>query len=158
MCKRTTSNFRREYYSIRKKIKQEQKKSSHQKEKTSGCAAGETRTRTTLRSEDFKSSAYTIPPPRLTKTMRSETELNRCERFCRPSPNRSAIGPILFSVKTVFSVYRNFARTSTKKALFNKLRVLFCLLSQRFQQRDFDDRMRMLHLLFPYRYRSDCPL
>ena len=38
-------------------------------------------------------SASAIPP--LALTWRPEAELNRCTGFCRPLPNRSAIGPKL---------------------------------------------------------------
>lgn len=47
-----------------------------------------------VQSEDLKSPVSTIPPPRHTALLRSEAELNRCKRFCRPVPNRSAIGPL----------------------------------------------------------------
>ena len=32
--------------------------------------------------------------------MRSEADLNRCTRFCRPLPNRSAIGPVTLGMIT----------------------------------------------------------
>ena len=58
------------------------------------CARGETRTRMTLRSRDFKSLVSTISPPGHMVGLRSRPELNRSKGFCRPVRNHSATRPI----------------------------------------------------------------
>ena len=69
-----------------------------------------------LAAQHFKCRAYTnsatdpclllyqIPNSRfkILFIMRSEAELNRCKRFCRPLPNHSAIGPFEYRTSSVY--------------------------------------------------------